>query len=96
MNENNMPVLTEQEKKRRNLLAVAIIICSIAVIVLVILKFAKVISVDAYFPVIALTLFLQSCMLWKTQRKIAVFQLCVGVFSILVFLFTTYIHFLVK
>ena len=94
MRENNMPVLTEQEKKKRNLLAVAVIICSIAVIALVILKFAKVISIDAYMPVMAVTLALQAGMFWNIRRGLSVFMLCVAVFSLLVFCFTTYIHFM--
>ena len=96
MSENNKSVLTEQEKKRRNLFSVGVIISSIAAIVLVILRFAKVINVDAYIAVIGLTLVLQSGMLWKHQRKIAVFSLCVGVFSILAFCLTTCIYLFAK
>ena len=92
MSENNNPVLSEQEKKRRNVLAVAVMICSVAVIVLVILKFAGVISIDAHMAAVALTLLLQSCMFWKSQRKVAIFLLCAGVFSVLVFCLTTYMY----
>ncbi len=94
MRENNMPVLTEQEKRRRNLLAVGVIVCSVVAIVLVILKFAKVISIDAYMPVMALTLALQAGMFWNIRRGLSVFLLCASVFSLLVFCFTAYIHFM--
>lgn len=87
----NKPAISKQEKKRINLLAAAVIVCSIAVIVLVILKFARVISIDAYMPAAALVLFLQSCMFWKRARGLALFQLGVGVFSILVFCITTFV-----
>jgi len=91
MNENKQPAISEQEKKRRGLLAAAIIVCSIAVIVLVILRFAKVINIDLHMPVVAVVLMLQSCMFWKTHRALSIFSICVGVFSILVFVLTTFI-----
>ncbi len=92
MSENNKPALSEQEKKRINILAMAVIICSVAAVALVILKFAKVISVDAYMPVMAVTLLLQSCMFWKSQRKLGIFMLCTGLFCLLAFCVTTLIY----
>jgi len=91
MSENKQPAISEQEKKRMNILSIAVIICSVAVMVLVILKFVNVISVDAYMPVMTLVLCMQSCMFWKRQRGLSIFMLCAGLFSIAAFLITTFI-----
>ena len=92
MSENNKPAISEQEKKRRNIFAVLVIVFSVATIVLVLLKLFDVIGVDAYMPVMAVVLALQAGMFWNERRWLAIFNLCVSAFAVLVFCITTYIH----
>ena len=91
MSENKQSAVSEREKKRKKVLSILVIVCSIAVIILAALKLLRVINIDLHMLVIAVVLMLQSCMFWKTHRALSIFSICVGVFSILVFVLTTFI-----